>query len=76
VFDPLAIELKPGRPLPSTTHTPGPSRYRVLLDRMKPGDSVDLPTAIAKGLVSAAKRAQVKVAARVLSETVTGVWRL
>lgn len=75
-FDPLAIELKPGRPLPATTRTAGPSRYQVLLGRMKPGDSVDLPPAVAKGLISAAKRAQVKLASRVISETVTGVWRL
>jgi hypothetical protein len=75
-FDPLKIELKAGRPLPTSTRGAGPSRYQVLLGRMKPGDSVDLPPAIAKGLISAAKRADVKLASRVLSETVTGVWRL
>ena len=73
-FDPLAIELKQ-RPLPPAI-TRADSRYRVLLARLNPGDSVDVAPAIAKGLVSAAKKAKVKLATRVLSETVTGVWRL
>lgn len=73
-FDPLAIELKQ-RPLPPAITGAG-SRYQALLERMKAGDSIDVAPAIAKGLVSAAKKAKVKLATRVLSDTVTGVWRL
>lgn len=73
-FDPLTIELK-ARPLPPAITRAG-SLYQALLDRMKPGDSVDLPTSAAKGLVSAAKKSKVKLATRVLNETTTGVWRL
>lgn len=73
-FDPLAIELKQ-RPLPPAITGAG-SRYQALLERMKAGDSIDVAPSIAKGLVSAAKKAKVKLATRVLSETVTGVWRL
>jgi len=75
-FDPLSIELKKDRPLPTSSRGAGPSRYQQLLARMQPGDSVDLPTAIAKGLISAAKRADVKLASRVISPELTGVWRL
>lgn len=73
-FDPVSFELKQ-RPLPPAITGAG-SRYQALLERMKPGDSIDVAPAIAKGLVSAAKKAKVKLATRVLSETVTGVWRL
>lgn len=73
-FDPLAIELKQ-RPLPPAITGAG-SRYQALLERMKAGDSIDVAPSIAKGLVSAAKKAKVKLATRVLSETTTGVWRL
>jgi len=75
-FDPLTIGITSGRPLPASTRAAGPSRYQVLLGRMKPGDSVDLPHAVAKGLISAGKRAQIKLASRVISENITGVWRL
>lgn len=76
VFDPASFELKKGRPLPPN-RTAADSRYRALLDRLaEPGDSFDLPPAVAKGLVSAAKKAGVKLATRVLTETTTGVWRL
>lgn len=74
VFDPLTIALQQ-RPLPPAVTRTG-SLYQALLDRMKPGDSVDLPTSAAKSLVSAAKKTKVKLATRVLSETTTGVWRL
>lgn len=73
-FDPLAIELKQ-RPLPPAITGAG-SRYQALLERMKAGDSIDVAPAVAKGLVSAAKKTKVKLATRVLSDTVTGVWRL
>ncbi|GAC1664461.1 MAG: hypothetical protein PVS3B2_00120 [Candidatus Dormibacteraceae bacterium] len=74
-FDPLTIEIVKGRTLPPTI-TSSASRYQALLERLQPGDSVDLPTAAAKSLVSAAKKAKVKLATRAISETVTGVWRL
>jgi hypothetical protein len=74
-FDPLTIELKKDRPLPPSI-TSAASRYQALLDRMQPGDSVDLPTAAAKSLVSAAKKAKVKLATRAIDDTTTGVWRL
>ena len=73
-FDPLAIELK-RRPLPPAITSAG-SRYQALLERMKPGYSVDVAPAIAKGLVSAAKKAKVKLATRAISDEITGVWRL
>lgn len=74
-FDPLTIEVKKDRPLPPAI-TSSASRYQALLDRMQPGYSVDLPTAAAKSLVSAAKKAKVKLATRAIDETTTGVWRL
>lgn len=74
-FDPLTIELKKDRALPPNVRG-GVSPYKALLERMEPGDSVDLPTAAAKSIVSTAKKLGMKVATRVLSAEVSGVWRL
>lgn len=75
-FDPLAIELKKDRALPPNTRGAAKSRYLALIERMQPGDSVDMHPIAAKSLISAAKKANVKLATRILSEEVTGVWRL
>jgi hypothetical protein len=74
-FDPLTIEVKKDRPLPPVV--PGSvSRYKALLERLQPGDSVDLPTTVAKSLVSTAKKLNIKIAVRAISAEVSGVWRL
>lgn len=74
-FDPLTIELKKGRTLPPIV-TGKASRYKALLERMAPGDSVDLPRETAKSLLTTAKKLGIKCAGRVLDETTTGVWKL
>jgi hypothetical protein len=76
-FDPLKIEVKKDRPMPPMLRGPGSvSPYKVLLDRLKPGESVDLPKAAAKSLMGVAKKSGIKIACRVLDETTTGVWKL
>lgn len=74
-FDPLTIEVKRDRPLPPIVPGTG-SRYKALLERLQPGDSVDLPPAVAKSIVSTAKKLGIKVAVRSISDGVSGVWRL
>lgn len=74
-FDPLTIEVKKDRALPPV-FTGAASRYAALLERLNPGDSVDLPTAAAKSLASTAKKSNVKLALRAVGDGMTGVWRL
>lgn len=76
-FDPLKIEVKKDRPVPPMLRGPGAiSPYKVLLDRLKPGESVDLPKVAAKSLIAVAKKANIKIACRQLDDATTGVWRL
>lgn len=76
-FDPLKIEVKTGRPIPPKVRGPGAvSPYKVLLERMQPGESVDLPKAAAKSLMSVAKKAGVKITCRQLDDATIGVWKL
>lgn len=76
-FDPLKIELKAGRPIPPKVRGPGAvSPYKVLLERMQPGQSVDLPKDAAKSLMGVAKKAGIKIECRQLDDATTGVWRL
>lgn len=76
-FDPLKIEVKRDRPVPPVLRGPGAvSPYKVLLDRLQPGESVDLPKAAAKSLMGVAKKANIKIACRQLDDETTGVWKL
>jgi len=76
-FDPLKVEIKKDRPVAPLVRGAGAvSPYRVLLDRLQPGDSVDLPKAAAKSLMAVAKKAGIKIACRQLDDATTGVWRL
>lgn len=76
-FDPLKIEVKTDRPIPPMLRGPGAvSPYKVLLDRLQPGQSVDLPKAAAKSLMGVAKKAGIKIACRQLDDVTTGIWKL
>lgn len=76
-FDPLTIEVKTARPIPPMVRGPGAvSPYKVLLNRLQPGQSVDLPKAAAKSLMAAAKKAGIKIACRQLDDATTGIWKL
>lgn len=77
MFDPLKIEVKKDRPIPPRVRGIGAiSPYKVLLDRLQPGESVDLPKAAAKSLMGAAKKAGIKIECRQLDDATTGIWRL
>lgn len=76
-FDPLTIAVVSNRALPVIVpKAKTASPYKALLERLSPGDSVDMHPIAAKSLLSAAKKLGVKVAARKLSDEITGVWRL
>lgn len=79
-FDPLAIEIKTGVPLPATKTGAAAiqgARYQALLDRMKPGDCVELPSKLARGIQAWAKgKSGVKLSLRKISDELVGVWRV
>ena len=77
-FDPKAIAIK-RVPMPGPRTGVAPeqaARYQALLDRMKPGDCVELVPIIARGLQSHAKKVKTQVALRKLGEDLVGVWRV
>jgi len=77
LLDPAAVAIKKDVPIPpSALGTRGVDRYRALLDRMAPGDCVELPWKQAEALVSKARKLGVKVTKRRISDDVLGVWRL
>lgn len=71
-----AIQIRSGVPIPEATRGTQGSKYKVLLDKMKPGDSVVLPNKAALSLVAAAKKLGVKTANRLLGDGQRGVWKL
>jgi hypothetical protein len=76
-FDPTKIEVKRA-PLPGVRTGLDPAqgvRYQALLDRMKPGDYVELAPILARGLQAYAKKVKVEVALRKLSAEQVGIWR-
>jgi hypothetical protein len=76
-FDPLAVVIKSDVPLPPAASGGAQriDRCRVLLERMKPGQMVELPLPQCKSVVARAKKLGIKVAIRRLSDTNGGVWR-
>lgn len=76
-FDPLAIEIRKGVPMPpSTTGKDAGTPLLQLLQRLQPGDSVVVSHKLGKALLNAGRRAKIPVATRLLSDTEMGVWRL
>lgn len=71
-----SIKIRSGIPIPNPTRAPGTSPYRQLLDKLKPGDSVELDESYAKSLVSAAKKAGIKLAVRRVENGGGDRWRL
>lgn len=76
-LDVAKLQIRKDVPLPppsgSVTRA---SRYKALLDRMQPGDSVELPRRHASSLVAYAREHGIKVAVRRVSGEVTALWRL
>lgn len=76
-IDQALVKVQSGVPLPpASTGAGAVSPYVALLDRMRPGDMVELPSSKALGMVSMAKKLNIRVAKRRLSDTMSGVWRL
>jgi hypothetical protein len=68
------VEVRSGVPMPVTTLRDSP--YKRLLERMKPGDMVELPSRQAYGLQAAATKLNIKTARRKLSKLNHGIWRV
>lgn len=77
-LDPSAVVIIKARPVPPAIRgdVGAQSRAKQLLDRMAPGDSVDLAKRYAMSVAACAKKHQIRVAVRKLSEDTYGVWRL
>ena len=75
-LNPAAVVVREGVPLPENPRAGGVSPYKLLLDKRRAGDSVELKSAHAKSLVKCANKAGIKVAVRALGDGVSGVWRL
>lgn len=52
------------------------SPYKLLLERMRPGDMVELPARQSYGLLSMAKKLKIATTRRTLASGVVGVWRV
>ena len=75
-FDPSAVVIEEGVPLPSPSPGRRVDHYQALLDRMKVGDRVKLSKKQALGLQGQFKKKGLKAAVRDLGGGVFGVWRL
>lgn len=77
-LDPEALPILKSRPLPVAVRGDcgAQSRAKQLLDRMAPGDSVDLIKRHAMTVAACAKRHKIRVAVRKLADDLYGVWRL
>ena len=70
------IAINRGVPVPPPQQGKGAaSPYALLLERMKPGDMVELPYRQGYGLISAAKKLKISVTRRTLRVGVLGIWR-
>lgn len=75
-FDPDAVQIERGVPIPPPREMMV-GRYNRLLARCAPGDCVSLPLAVARGLVSQAKKTGRKVTIRGSEDGATArVWIL
>lgn len=70
------VKIFNGVPVPPPTVGKGAaSPYATLLERMKPGDMVELPYRQGYGLLSMAKKMKVTVTRRTLSVGMLSIWR-
>lgn len=77
LLDAAAVKIRKNVPLPPPDTTVArSSAYKALLDRLQPGDSVELASGHAKSCVSYAKKHNIKVAVRRLTEGTMALWRL
>lgn len=74
-IDPDAVTIRRGVPVPEVNHHPR-SKWKQLLDRMQPGDMVELPEKVAASLVATGRKAGIKTSWRRLGDGKTGVWKL
>ena len=70
--DITTIEIRKGIPMPRRVAPSG--SFRELLERMSPGDMIELPFRQAESLRSAARKFGFKVAKRKLRQGVVGIW--
>jgi hypothetical protein len=76
-LDPDAVAIRAGVPIPPRSSNPvGRSVYLTLLERMKPGDMVELTRKQAASLKARAKESGIRITVRRLGEDVTGIWRV
>lgn len=75
-LDPHKVQIRRDVALPAVAPGRDMSAYKALLDRMVKNDSVVLTTHQARSMVSAAKKAGIKVAVRRIDADTSGVWRL
>lgn len=68
------LVIKTGEPLPPLQYELSP--YKRLLEKLQPGQSVEMSPGHAKSLVSCAKKSGIKLAIRQLDATTAGIWRL
>lgn len=71
-----SLTIRKGVPMPEMARGVRGSKYKELLDKMQPGDSVVLPTKQAHCLMAASKKLKVKAALRALGDGTAGVWKL
>ena len=69
-----AVTIKRGVPVPPP-QVGAASPYAQLLDRMKPGDMVELPYRQGYGLLSMAKKLKITVTRRTLKVGMLSIWR-
>lgn len=77
-LDPAEVPIRRGVPLPPLTGGRRSDKAKALrlLERMAPGDMVEVPAVAARSMASAARKAHITVALRKINETTHGVWRL
>jgi hypothetical protein len=75
--EPAAVKVHAARAKPGASRTGTRAEtYQAYFHLMtKPGQSIDLPTRVAKGMAVWAKRTGLRVSLRKISDTHTGVWR-
>jgi hypothetical protein len=75
-LDAANVPIKSGVPIPPLATGPhSTSNAKTLLDRMKPGDCVELNAVHARSVKAYAKKVGIKVVTRKLADERFGVWR-
>jgi hypothetical protein len=76
-FDPAAVVIESGRPIPPSRTAPTASQYDALLARMRKGDSVTLPHRACALLRERAKKQKIQGAVRHTEQAGMGIfWQL